>query len=650
MGVYTIQTPDGRKVKIEAADEATAIRGAQGWVKSSPATPKPNGSGTRDDPFDLSGGQPRSSIPRSAYYKDPEGNLRRNDNGDRGNPIVKPASRVKAEVGARRDMATDLSTYAQRNALAPDRAASERNKSMAFIQGYAGLGDELRGLRSAVGTGVANLTGRGPGYSAREAYDARRAAEQAAYDQYRQTRPVESAVNAVGGALLNPLNVVAGEFIGPARAAGSVGRAAVAGGAIGAGYGAAGAAPGNRLRGAVSGGAVGAATGAVTQAGANALSGYVSRAASAAPTPARQLSRQGVQLTPGQMLGGGWQRAEDAATSIPLTGDFVRNSQRRGIESFNRVAMDRVLEPVGGAASDIGRAGMRDTSQQVSGAYQQALGGVTVNPDQQFAQGVARVAQSQRVPPAMQGDLQAFVGDVQQRLSGPVDGATWKAVDADLAAAIRSADAGSAQQPAQRFLRDALRDLRGEVGGLMERTDPAAYEAVRSADEATAMLSRVRKASQYTGTAARDGLFSPSDLNRAVQGMDTSAGNRQYGQGEALLQDLTDPAMQVLPRTVPDSGTPFRSIITGSPQGLVVTGLTSIPTAIIYSQPVQQILNALYRSSNGSQSAAALQQLAQLAARNPSLVQLYNELLARQNEPGGGQASTPEPQGRPTQQ
>ena len=355
-------------------------------------------------------------------------------------------------------------------------------------------------------------------------------------------------------------------------------------------------------------------------------------------------------MTPGQMLGGGWKRAEDATTSIPLTGDFVRDAQRRGIESFNQVAMGRVLEPVGGAATDIGRAGVRDTSQQVSAAYQQALGGVVVTPDQQFAQGIAQVAQSPRVPPAMAGDLQAFVSDVQQRLSGPVDGATWKAVDADLAAAIRSADAGSANQPAQRFLRDALRALRTEVGGLMERTDPAAYEAVRSADEATAMLARVRQASQYTGTAARDGLFSPSDLNRAVQGMDTSAGNRQYGQGQALMQDLTDPAMQVLPSTVPDSGTPFRSIITGSPQGLIVTGLTSIPTAIIYSRPVQQVLNALYRSTNGNQSAAALQQLAQLAARNPALVQLYNELLARQNAPDAGQVAAPAQQGLPTQQ
>lgn len=44
-----------------------------------------------DKPYDLSQGQERSTIPRGAYYRDPQGNIRRNDNGDKGNPIIVPA-------------------------------------------------------------------------------------------------------------------------------------------------------------------------------------------------------------------------------------------------------------------------------------------------------------------------------------------------------------------------------------------------------------------------------------------------------------------------------------------------------------------------------------------------------------------------------
>lgn len=43
------------------------------------------------NPYDLSSGETRSHIPRGAFYKDAEGNIRRNDNGDAGNPIIIPA-------------------------------------------------------------------------------------------------------------------------------------------------------------------------------------------------------------------------------------------------------------------------------------------------------------------------------------------------------------------------------------------------------------------------------------------------------------------------------------------------------------------------------------------------------------------------------
>lgn len=53
-----------------------------------------------DNPLDLSDGQPRSHIPLGAYYTDPQGNVRRNDNGDRGNPIIRAAPRAAAPAPA----------------------------------------------------------------------------------------------------------------------------------------------------------------------------------------------------------------------------------------------------------------------------------------------------------------------------------------------------------------------------------------------------------------------------------------------------------------------------------------------------------------------------------------------------------------------
>lgn len=60
---------------------------------------------TQKNPVDLSAGQSRTQIPKGAYYKDKEGNIRRNDNLDNGNPIILPksgnvATQVKQKTGS----------------------------------------------------------------------------------------------------------------------------------------------------------------------------------------------------------------------------------------------------------------------------------------------------------------------------------------------------------------------------------------------------------------------------------------------------------------------------------------------------------------------------------------------------------------------
>lgn len=50
---------------------------------------------TTSNPIDLSAGYSRKLIPRGAFYKDKEGNIRKNDNLDAGNPIVVPVGGVQ---------------------------------------------------------------------------------------------------------------------------------------------------------------------------------------------------------------------------------------------------------------------------------------------------------------------------------------------------------------------------------------------------------------------------------------------------------------------------------------------------------------------------------------------------------------------------
>ena len=62
-----------------------------------PADLAPVLAGTIEHPYDLSGGQSRQAIPQAAFYRDPWGNVRRNDNGDSGNPKFNPKTRAQIE-------------------------------------------------------------------------------------------------------------------------------------------------------------------------------------------------------------------------------------------------------------------------------------------------------------------------------------------------------------------------------------------------------------------------------------------------------------------------------------------------------------------------------------------------------------------------
>lgn len=395
-------------------------------------------------------------------------------------------------------------------------------------------------------------------------------------------------------------------------------------------------------------------TGAALQGASNALASRVTRARAAPASPQRQLSREGVQLTPGQMLGGAAQRTEDAMTSIPVVGDAIRDARIRGIESFDRAALNRTLAPIGQELPhgvDVGRDGMRHAGAAISQAYDNALQGAVVAPDAQFAREFNAVANTPDLTAAQRETLDGIMADMATRFPGQIDGQTWKLLDSDLRKAVQAADHASASQPGGQVLTRALERLRTAHQDLLGRVDPQVAGAVRAADEATANLARVRQASQYTGTSARGGVFTPADLNRAVQGMDTSAGNRAFAQGDALMQDLTEPAMQVLPSTVPDSGTPLRSLVTagglsglgtqvGVPLETVALAGTGVGvSALGYSRPVQNLLNAIYRASEPAQAAEALSRLGALASRDPQLIAVYRQAAEHLGLPVEGRSA-----------
>lgn len=353
------------------------------------------------------------------------------------------------------------------------------------------------------------------------------------------------------------------------------------------------------------------------------------------PSNARRLSNEGVSLTPGQMFGGLPKRIEDAATSLPMTGAGIVAARNRGVESFDRAALNRVLAPFGDELPqgvNVGRDGVRYVNDRVSQAYDAALAPVRVAPDQQFQQEIAGALRP-GLPQSVQDDVRFILDDLQQRFSGPIDGRTWKQMDEELGAAIRAADTASASAPIRRYERDALRDAQTALRGALQRSDPVAFQAVGRADDAFSNLVRIREAAG--GVGARNGVFSPAQLNNAVR---RTGSKNEFGRGEALMQDLTDAGVAVLPSNVNDSGTALRTMMAGGAYGgaggmfgadkaLMAAGADATGM-LLYSRPVQALFNGIYRAASPGQAQQALGQLEALAAQNPALVPYYQDAVA----------------------
>lgn len=511
-----------------------------------------------------------------------------------------------------------------------EAAQRDEDRSRALINGYSfGFADELRSAGNAFATGVQNLVGKGRGYSAREAYDASQAFEASRRAEYQRQHPVESRANDIGGAVANPLNLVGGEWISAARGAPQVARAAAVGGAFGGVAGTGNSAPGQRVTGAAAGAGFGAVTGGALQGAGNAFARSGAQAAQRAvvnPTPARVLSREGVQLTPGQMLGGGAKAAEDLAMRAPIVGTAIRGARRRGVESLNRSVANRALQPIGETLPDnitTGNEAVDYVAERIGAQYDRAARLVpSATPDQALTQELAAIRTTAgELPPDIGAQFTRIIENrVTPRLAQPLDGQTIRQMQSELGSLASqyrtSADAG------QRQLAAHLDQVSEAFGNLMGRTSPEAAAVVARANEGWANYARLRNAASR----ATDGVFTPGQLKGAVRSSDRSVGKGNVARGRALMQDLSNPASAVLPDSFGNPGTADAQSAMGLVGLSVFKPYVGLPTAAgvglaagAYSEPAQRLLNAIYRASNPGQARAALGRLAQLAAQNPAV-------------------------------
>ncbi|WEF34852.1 hypothetical protein [Pseudoduganella chitinolytica] len=514
-------------------------------------------------------------------------------------PAAAPLSRLDKVVKGVRDpidAGAQLLTH-----LLPDsvvRAGNRLNNIIADKTGLVGRVDE---------GGLGDLVAGGNGASgvdkmvrdAEVQYQARRAAGgEAGFDGYRTI-----------GNLVSPANLaIASRLPAAASLAGRVGMGAVGGAASGA------------LTPVASGDfasekakqiGAGALVGGAIPAVAGGLGRIVSPNASK-NADLQLLKSAGVRPTIGQTLGGAANRLEERATSVPILGDAITAARKRSLEDFNKAAIERAAGKVGAKVDDIGQDGVRQAGDKISAAYEDALGQISgVRLDGSFGRDLMQLrGMAQGLTTDMRNKFNKVIKETIGRKgsTGSILPDDYKAVDSDLGKL--AADYGGSSTASEREFGSAVLQLQSLLKQQMLRSNPKVADKLKEADSAWANLVRVEGAAKSAKNA--DGVFTPAQLNMAIQGADKSVRKRAVARGTALMQDLGNAGQNVLGNRYPDSGTAGRLLLNGGALGL---GSAVSPGALIglgvgaglYTSPAQRALVALASSRKpGAEKAAEL--------------------------------------------
>lgn len=321
----------------------------------------------------------------------------------------------------------------------------------------------------------------------------------------------------------------------------------------------------------------GAAFGAGGSVLANALGKVISGASG---TAQRSLADSGVQMTPGQILGGGFAKTEDKLTSIPIVGDLIKSAQQRAVNSFNTATYNQVLAPLGEKYSGpVGQEGVAAVQQTIRDAYSNALGKMTFKAtDPAFQSDITNLSSlANNLPAAQQTQfMNTLKTQVFGKLGpqGNMDGQTLKGVQEELGKAARGY-AGDASYD-NRQLGSAIGEIKNAIDNSLPRYNPPdAVQQLSNANSAYANFVRLRSAAGSQGAMNNDGVFTAAQLNSAVRANDKSVGKGASATGNALMQDFASAGQKVLGAKYPDSGTPGRAAIMAALSALGGGGATA---------------------------------------------------------------------------
>lgn len=266
-------------------------------------------------------------------------------------------------------------------------------------------------------------------------------------------------------------------------------------------------------------------------------------------TKAEQTMRElGVQLTPGQMLGGQAKDIESFAANLPLIGQNIANAKERALFSFNKGVINKTLNKIGQSLPEdvVGRDAVAYVQDTVNAAYDDVLSRIKYKLDFQTYSGMLKAT---KLPPSsldrvrVKDELDARVFSKLPK-DQPIEGEVYKQIESDLTARISQLNRGSVgDQDVAKALQDSLKSLREG----MQKQNPKEAPQLRRINSAYRDLAIMENAASKTG--AQNGVFTPKNYQAAVKEGDVTKRKRQFAAGRARGQEVSEAAVETMEGT-----------------------------------------------------------------------------------------------------
>lgn len=357
--------------------------------------------------------------------------------------------------------------------------------------------------------------------------------------------------------------------------------------------------------------------GTLGKVGSTVLSGLGRAAAPTVNKGLQTLLDAGIRVTPGQAArsAGGFGKivagVEDKATSRPFVGGMITNDRNQSLDDFARATINRSVEPIGAKLPDNisldttagARSAVKWAGDKLSDAFETIKPRIRVQADDPtFLDDLSTVRSdlvSDMHPDRIRQYDNILTGLGRFWKDGTeLSGQAYKDVESRLTRNINQFARGDGDQ---QQLSRALESVRDALTDLAERQNPDVATELKGLNQGWKSLTQVERAA---GTSK--GLPTPAGYSQAVKMSSDTVRRRGYSRGDALNQDLSDAASDILPSSITDTGTAGRI-------GGIRAGAMGLAQALPYLA-AQRVTPMLLRQSGASSALARLLEYGSKAA------------------------------------